>query len=239
MTEQPRVLHTFGLHDRAIHEVVLIHENTLLVDVSVSGDLTAVLPPAVLIDAVHWVVDSARASEVAAVAANAADIRVGNTRRRVSGGAVHTRERLAINAVIVARRELSNVCFAAISGQAVAVRRVGDAVEDAVTTSLNVSGIAVAVGGQVSNVDVVGLRVLEQVIAFDSRGEGRREWQEQARARVRARSVIEIEALVAAEIQTSLRALVVLRAARITVRLGVSDLAPAVRVFATVALARR
>jgi len=202
MAEQPRVLHRLGLHDRAIHKATFVHENAVLVDIPVRGDLAAILPLAIDIDAVNWGVNSARASEVAAIATRAGNI--DDARGRVSGRAINARESLAVNAIIIAGNELSNVGFAAVAGISVAIGSVGDTVEDAVTAGLNVSGITVAVRNQVGNVNVVQQGVLVEIVALNSRGEGSGEVQEKAIAGVRARSGIEIEASVVAEVETSL-----------------------------------
>jgi len=151
MAEELGVLLGLSLHDRAVHGEVLVDEDRLLVVVTVEGSLATVAPVTVAVSAAG----SGVATDAAVLALEAtSEVRIGNAAE--GGSAVNTGEDVAVDAIVVASPVGGNVSLAAIGGETVAVGEASVADEDAVTTGLEVGGIAVAVGEEGSGVNLAG-----------------------------------------------------------------------------------
>jgi hypothetical protein len=233
VTEQVGVLGGLSLHDRAIHEDTFIHEDTLLIAILVSSDLATSLPFTIGIGAIDLSQNSARASEVALVVARNSG--VDNALRNDS--AVNTRQSQAFNAQRRASSISGDKGLATVERIQVAIRIVGEAFEDAITTVNKVSNIALAVGLEVSGLDVQSGRVGNKIPTINSRAERSREVKEETSGRIRARSIVHVEAKLIAVVDESLRALLGVGAVA-TSRVRETKLAPASSVFATVAWIR-
>jgi hypothetical protein len=149
VTEQVGVLDGLSLHDSAVHEDTFIHEDTLLIAILVSSNLATSLPFAIEIGAVDGI-NRSRASEVALVVARNSG--VDNALRNDS--AVNTRQSQAFNTQRRASSISSDEGLATVERIQVAIRIVGEALEDAITTVNKVSNIALAVGLEVGGLDV-------------------------------------------------------------------------------------
>lgn len=213
------------LHDRAVHVITDVHEDTDLIAVAVHGALATVLPVTVDILA-----DTESAVEVALEAAEVDS--VGDATRSTTS-LVAARESAAVNAVIIAVVDGIDAGLAAVGSVAIAVRVVGHALEDAVTTSLEVSGVTVAVGDDSRSVDLVERGGGEEDVAVERGRDDSRVVKSETSAEVSAELVKSVEALNVAEVLLGLRAAV--RAGATGIRGGrLTDLAPAASVLATV-----
>jgi len=194
VTEELRVLRRLRLHDRAIHGKAFIHEDTIGIGILVGSNLATSLPFTIAVGAVDRGVNSAGASEVALVLAGVS--RISNALR--SRSAVNTREHQALNAVVRASLVARDIGLATIERIVVAVLEALVALEDAVTTSIEVSDVAVAVGSEGGEVDIDRRRLSVHIPTINSRGVRSRERQEEAGGGISARRVVSIKALVVA-----------------------------------------
>jgi hypothetical protein len=168
MEEELGVLLTFLLHDGAVHGLVLVHEDGFLVEVVIEGDLATVLPLTVDIRARRRV-STGDASKVALIRTSVEEIRDASERET----SVNTGEDLAVDAIIVASLIERDVGLATVLlDVVVAVSPASSALDNAVTASLEVGGVTVAVGdsGSRAVVNVVGVKgvdVTEEVLAVE------------------------------------------------------------------------
>jgi hypothetical protein len=151
--EEFRVDTSFSLHDAAVHELALVNEDTIAIDVAVLGTLATVLPLTVSVTAVGLGRSTTWASEIATVLTRARE-GVNDTSERHS--AVNTGQNIAIDAIIIASLLHSDVGLAAVLRITVAVGPSIVANEDAVTAGINVGGVTVAVGVNGSGVNISG-----------------------------------------------------------------------------------
>jgi len=151
--EEFRIDTSFSLHDAAVHELALVNEDTIAINVSVLGTLATVLPFAVAVTAVGLGRNTTWASEVATVLTRARE-GVNDTSERHT--AVNTGQNIAIDAIIIASLLHGDVGLAAVLGITVAVSPSSVAHEDAVTTGIKVGGVTVAVRVNGSGIDVSG-----------------------------------------------------------------------------------
>jgi len=230
VAEEEGVLLSLSLHDGAIHELALIHEDTSDIVVLVGSNLATSLPFTVGIGAVDLSVKSARASEVALVLANDSRIfdALGNN------SAINTRQSQALKAVVRASGIERNVGLATVLRVKIAILPANLALEDAITAGLKVSNITVAVGLEDGGLNVHRVSVGNEIPTIDSRAERSREVEEESGGRIRARSVVHVETEVIAEVDERLRALLRVGAVA-TTSVGETKLAPAASVLATVA----
>jgi len=140
MTEHVGILDSLRLHDSAIHSRALVHENVLLVEITIAGNLTTSLPIAIDISAARnratW------AGEVATEVTSIQRIRDASWRGR---GTINTREEHAVDAIRAAILSLVNRLLATVGRITIAVSVASVAIEDALTTSIDVGNITVAV----------------------------------------------------------------------------------------------
>jgi hypothetical protein len=151
VAEELRVKDGLSIHDAAVHVVTLVDEETVTVDITVERTLATVLPATIDIGTVGSG-STAWASVLAHVLTSTAK-RIGNATMRSK--AVNTWELVAVDAIIIACSNIGNRSFATVLRITVAISETSVANEDAVTTSSKVRGIAIAIGENSGNVDVV------------------------------------------------------------------------------------
>lgn len=170
VTEELGIELGLRIHDSAVHEVTLVDEDAVQVDVAVEGALATGLPHAVEVGAVRGT--SATGASKLAPELIGASSDVSNATPGGGRSAVGTGEDVAVDAVGVASLGKRDVGLATGLRASVAVSPAGQADKDAVTTGLKVSGVAVAVGDNSGNVDVVegsGGRASTESVAIESR----------------------------------------------------------------------
>jgi len=200
VAEEEGVLLSFSLHDGAIHELALIHEDTSDIVVLIGSNLATSLPLTVGIGAVDLSVKSARASEVALELAG--DSGIGDALGNNS--AINTRQSQALKAVVRASGIERNVGLATVLRVKIAILPANLALEDAVTAGLKVSNITVAVGLEDGGLNVHRVRVGNKIPTIDSRAERSGEVEEESGGRIGARSVVHVETEVVAEVDERL-----------------------------------
>jgi hypothetical protein len=223
VTEKFGILPALILHDRAVHGSVLVHEDSSSVVISVESNLASVLPLAVAISAAGST-SSSNAAVLALVLAVGKGIGDALERQLT----VNTGEGSTINAVIVAGLVQSDIGLATIASIVVAVSVADSAVEDAVTTSIKVSSITVAVGDDTGVVNVVEAKVdgvAEELLTVEARTVGS--------DNVLAELVDGVEAILT-EVALGLRAEVRLGTTRSRASQSKTTLAPAGNILATV-----
>jgi hypothetical protein len=218
------------LHDRAIHGLTEVDEDTKLVSVGVQSSLATVLPLAVDVGAAG----STSAGNARVLAPEAARVE-GIDDATIGLLAVNTGEGSAVNAVVVAGLVKGDVGLATSTSIIVAVGIASLALEDAVTTGEEVGSVTVAVrDSAVVNVaederaGVLGARA-EEVLAVERDIIGSKD--------VLAELVVGVEAK-SAEVAEGRRAAVRGGSARSGAAGRLTNLAPTVHIFATVARIR-
>lgn len=150
MAEKVRVNNSFFLHDAAIHVVTRVDKDTEVISISVVSTLTTILPLAVDIGTVSSGRVS-RATELAPVVAG--DSRISST--AVERVGVDTGKNITVDAVVVASSSGVDGGLTSVVEVAVAVSIAAITNEHAVTTSVNVGRVTVAVRINGSQVNVV------------------------------------------------------------------------------------